>query len=134
MWFNQKPEESWQGGGEKRLRASWSWGGLWWQLSAWAKTAGFCQRLRKQRAAGLRYVTHLVFLCKVFHNKVSLVSPHPQIFYHFQAATYCPEGKFSTSNKSLSCKKTDIFFQEWNQINLNFIQTRKILLKLGGPK
>lgn len=61
---------------------------------------------------GLRYVTHLVFLCKVFHNKVSLVSPHPQIFYHIQAATYCPEGKFSTSNKSLSCKKTDIFFQE----------------------
>lgn len=83
----------------------------------------------------------LVFLCELFHNKVSLVFPPvPQTFDHFQAAT-CPEGKLSILNKNLKCKKTTKtkqqqnnghFLQEPNEINLNFIQAEKIFLKLGG--
>lgn len=73
--------------------------------------------LRGSTSKGMPYVMHLVFLCELFHNKVSLASPglQPQTFYYFQATT-CPEGKLSTLNKSLNCRKKLTFFR--NQIKL----------------
>lgn len=55
-------------------------GGFQLELKLQASVRGFTNK-------GLHYVTHLVFLCELFHNKVSLVSPPPQTFHRFQAAS-----------------------------------------------
>lgn len=47
---------------------------------------------------GLHYVTHLVFLCELFHNKVSLVSP-PRHFTISRLQLVVQKGNFLSEIK-----------------------------------
>ena len=94
----------------KRLRAAWSLGGLWWQFSVQAKTELKLQdSVRSSTNKGLHYVMHLVFLCELVHNKVSLVPHPPRHFTTSRLQLIVQKGNFLPQIKSLNCKKTDIF-------------------------